>query len=125
MVSKNFKSDIAMLNSINRLCSAYASELGVKPEQIELEIGPGRYRYVKSFSIAPQEPLPAMALDFNAEIIGPIIVHGYRDATLILREFLQYECTRPTRESRRTVHLAAERTEGNFHTTARARGRIG
>ncbi len=123
LVSKNFKSDIAMLNNINRLCTAYAAELGVKPEQVELEIGPGRYRYVKSFSIAPQKPLPAMALDFNAETIGPIIVRGYRDATLVLREFLQYECARPTRESRRTVHLAAERTEGNFHTAAR--GQIG
>ncbi len=119
LVSKNFKSDIAMLNNINRLCTAYAAELGVKPEQVELEIGPGRYRYVKSFSIAPQKPLPAMALDFNAETIGPIIVRGYRDATLVLREFLQYECARPTRESRRTVHLAAERTEGNFHAAAK------
>ena len=120
LVSKNFKSDIAMLNNINRLCTAYATELGVKPEQVELEIGPGRYRYVKSFSIAPEKPLPAMALDFNAETIGPIIVRGYRDATLVLREYLQYEANRPPSESRRTVHLAAERTEGNFHTAAKS-----
>ncbi len=39
LISKNFKSDIAMLSSINRLCTVYAAEMGVKPEQVELEIG--------------------------------------------------------------------------------------
>src|SRR5262245_54531339 len=38
LISKNFRADIAMLNNINRVCSAYAAELGVKPEQLELDI---------------------------------------------------------------------------------------
>lgn len=118
LISKNFRSDIAMLNNINRLCTAYAAEVGVKPEQLELEIGEQRYRYVKSFTIAPQEPLPALTLDFDGEIIGPVIVQGYKDATLVIQNFLSYEATRPTRESRRVVRLAAERPEGNFHLTA-------
>ena len=120
LISKNFKSDITILNSINRLCSIYAAELGVKPEQLELEVGRQRYRYVKSFNIAPERPLPALALDFDGEIIGPVIVQGYKDATRVIRDFLEYEAARPARESRRVVRLAAERVEGNFRLPARS-----
>jgi len=108
-----------MLNNLNRLCSAYARELGVQPEQLELEIGTQRYGYVKAFSIAPEKPLPASALDFDAEIISPVIVQGYLDACKVLKEFLIYEAQRPPRESRRVVHLSAERPEGNFHVTTK------
>jgi hypothetical protein len=117
LVSKNFQSDIAWLNNINRLCSAYATELGVQPEQLELKIGEQQYCFVKSFTIAPREPLPALTLDFDGEIIGPVIVQGYKDAGQVIRDFLDYEDARPTRESRRTVRLAAERLEGNFRVT--------
>ena len=119
LISKNFKSDIALLNNVNRLCSAYAAELGVRPEQLELEIGKQHYRFVKAFTIVPEKPLPAQALDFDGEIIGPVIVQGYQDATKVLRDFLSYEAGRPTRESRRVVRLAAERLEGNFHTVGK------
>ncbi len=118
LISKNLSSDLAMLNSLNRLCSIYAKDLGVKPEQLELEIGAQRYSYVKAFTIAPEQPLPASALDFDAEIIAPIIVQGYRDACKVLEKFLEYEAARPARESRRMVRLAAERPEGNFRVTA-------
>jgi predicted acylesterase/phospholipase RssA len=116
LVSKNFKTDIALLSNINRLCSIYASEMGVKPEQLELEIGKQRYRFVKFFNIAPQEPLPAGALDFDSEIVAPIIVQGYRDAGRVIQQFLDYEASRPT-QSRRRVRLAVERPEGNFRVT--------
>ncbi|MGC2697663.1 MAG: patatin-like phospholipase family protein [Candidatus Angelobacter sp.] len=117
LVSKNFKSDIALLTNINRLCSIYAAELGVKPEQLELEIGKQRYRYLQFFNIAPQKPLLAAALDFDSEIISPIIVQGYRDAGPVIQQFLEYEAGRPPRESRRLVRLAAERLEGNYRVT--------
>lgn len=117
LISKNFTSDIVMLNNINRLCSAYAAEIGVKPEQLELEIGAQHYRYVKSFNIAPEKPLPALALDFDGEIIGPVIVQGYKDARPVIQQFLEYESKRPPCESRRVVRLAAERLEGNFRLT--------
>jgi predicted acylesterase/phospholipase RssA len=116
LISKNLKSDIAMLANLNRLCSIYAEDLGVQPEQLELEIGKQRYTYVKAFNIAPEKPLPATALDFDGEIISPVIVQGYRDACNVVKEFLKYEITRPPRESRRVVRLAAERFQGNFHT---------
>jgi predicted acylesterase/phospholipase RssA len=119
LISKNFKSDIAMLTNINRLCAIYAAEMGVKPEQLELEIGKQHYRFVKFFNIAPEKPLPAAALDFDSEIISPIIVQGYRDARSVIRNFLEYEASRPARESRRMVRLAAERPEGNFRVTGR------
>lgn len=117
LISKNFKSDIALLNNVNRLCSIYAAEMGVQPEQIELEIGKQHYRYVKSFNIAPEKSLPATALDFDGDIIGPIIVQGYKDAAKVIRDYLDYEIARPPRESRRVVRLAAERPEGNFRLT--------
>ncbi len=119
LVSKNFKSDIALLSNINRLCALYATEMGVKPEQLELEVGKQRYRFVKFFNIAPQNPLPAAALDFDAEIISPIILQGYRDAGRTIQMFLEYEASRPTRESRRMVRLAAERPEGNYRMAPR------
>jgi predicted acylesterase/phospholipase RssA len=119
LIEKNFKSDITLLNSINRLCSIYAAELGVRPEQLDLEVGRQHYRYVKAFNIAPEQPLPAMTLDFDGEIIAPVIVQGYKDSTRVIREFLQYECNRPPSESRRVVRLAAERPEGNFRVTTR------
>jgi predicted acylesterase/phospholipase RssA len=119
LISKNLKSDMAMLSNLNRLCSAYANELGVKPEQLELEIGGQHYRYVKAFSIAPEKPLSAAAMDFDGEIISPVIVQGYRDACKVLKEFLEYEIVRPPRESRRVVRLAAERMTGNFRVTAK------
>src|SRR5215472_8755149 len=119
LISKNFKADITLLSNINRLCCAYAAELGVRPEQLELEIGSQRYRYVKSFNIAPKAPLPALALDFDGEIIGPVIVQGYKDAMPVIQQFLEYEATCPPRESRRVVRLAAERLEGNFRLTPR------
>jgi predicted acylesterase/phospholipase RssA len=117
LITKNFKSDITLLDNINSLCTAYAAELGVKPEQLELEIGRQRYRYVKAFTIAPRNPLPALTLDFDGEIIAPVIVQGYKDATRVILEFLEYEAARPPSESRRIVHLAAERMEGNFRLT--------
>jgi predicted acylesterase/phospholipase RssA len=120
LISKNFKSDIALLNNFNRLCCAYAAELGVEPEQVELEIGTQHYRYVEPFHIAPEEPLRANALDFDGDIIGPIIVQGYRDARRVIKDFLEYERSRPARESRRVVRLSAERPEGNFHAPKRA-----
>ncbi len=115
LISKNFKSDIAMLSSINRLCTVYAAEMGVLPEELELEIGKQRYRYMKFFNIAPENPLPAGALDFDSEIVCPVIVQGYRDACKVIEDFLEYERSRPTAESRRVVRLEAERPEGNFH----------
>lgn len=117
MVSKNFKTDIMLLDNVNRLCTAYAGELGIRPEQLELEIGKQRYHYVKSFNIAPEKPLPALALDFDSEIIGPIIVQGYRDAMCVLPQFLEYEASRPTPETKRLIRLAVERPEGNFRMT--------
>lgn len=119
LISKNLKADMAMLNNLNHLCSVYAKELGVKPEQLEMEVGGQRYGYVKAFNIAPEKPLPATALDFDGEIISPVIVQGYRDACKVLKEFLNYESARPPRESRRAVRLSAERPEGNFRVTTR------
>jgi hypothetical protein len=118
LISKNFKADVLMLENLNRLCSIYAGEMGVQPEQIELHMGNQRYRYIKSFNIAPEKPLPAMALDFDGETLRPVITQGYRDATAVLLRYLEYEKGRPERDTRQVVRLAAERAEGNFKTVS-------
>ncbi|HET9839374.1 MAG TPA: patatin-like phospholipase family protein [Candidatus Angelobacter sp.] len=119
LIEKNFKSDVAMLTNVNRLCTIYAAEMGVKPEELELEIGKQHYHYVKFFNIAPEKPLPAGALDFDSEIVRPVIVQGYGDAGKVIEDYLNYEATRPARESRRVVALAAERPEGDYYTMRR------
>ena len=119
LITKNLKIDNAMLSNVNRLCCTYAAELGVQPEQLELEIGKQRYRYVKAFNIAPRQPLPVTVLDFEAELIAPLILQGYQDSIAVLKEFLEYETARPPRHSRQVVRLTAERPEGNYHVAAR------
>ena len=116
LISKNFKSDVMMLENVNRLCTSYAAEMGVKPEQLELQIGTQHYRYIKSFNIAPEKPLPAMILDFDGETLRPVIEQGYHDAMQVILDFLSYEEKRPSHESRRVVRLTAERMEGNYRS---------
>jgi hypothetical protein len=74
---------------------------------------------MKFFNIAPERPLPAGTLDFDAEILSPVIIQGYRDACKVIEEFLEYELTRPAADSRRVVRLEAERPEGDFYTMGR------
>jgi predicted acylesterase/phospholipase RssA len=117
LITKNFKTDVLMLSHVNNLCSIYAAEIGVQPEQLELQIGNQKFRYVKAFNIAPPQPLPVTVLDFEAALVQPLIGQGYVDAVKVIKEFFQYECARPARESRRVVRLSAERLEGNFRVT--------
>jgi predicted acylesterase/phospholipase RssA len=119
LISKNLKTDLKSLDRVNKLCETYAADLGVRPEQVQLEIGPMSVRYVKAFPLCPTKPLAATALDFDGEITTPMIVQGYRDACISVKEFFKYEAQRPASHSRQKVRLSAERVEGNYRAAAR------
>jgi len=116
LISKNLKTDLKALDRVNKLCETYAAELGVRPEQLQLEIGANSFRYVKAFPVCPSKPLVATALDFDGEITTPMIVQGYKDAIATVRQFFEYESKRPASHSRQRVRLTAERPEGNYRT---------
>ena len=120
LISKNLKTDLKALDRVNKLCETYAAELGVRPEQVQLEIGTNSFRYVKAFPVCPSKLLAATALDFDGEITTPMIVQGYRDATASVKEFFLYEAQRPASHSRQTVRLSAERAEGNYRAAAKS-----
>jgi len=119
LISKNLKTDLKQLDRVNNLCETYAAEIGVRPEQVQLEIGAQSVRYVKAFPVCPSKPLAATALDFDGEITTPMIVQGYRDATVSVKEFFKYESERPASQSRQKVRLSAERPEGNYRAAGR------
>jgi len=116
LISKNLKTDLKALDRVNKLCETYAAELGVRPEQVQLEVGANSFRYVKAFPVCPSKPLAATALDFDGEITTPMIVQGYKDAMATVRQFFEYEAKRPASQSRQRVRLTAERLEGNYRT---------
>ena len=119
LIAKNLKTDLKALDRVNKLCETYAAELGVRPEQLQLEVGANSFRYVKAFPVCPSKPLVATALDFDGEITTPMIVQGYRDATASVKEFFKYESQRPASHSRQSVRLSAERPEGNYRAAGR------
>jgi predicted acylesterase/phospholipase RssA len=120
LISKNLKTDLKALDRVNKLCETYAAELGVRPEQLQLEVGANSFRYVKAFPVCPSKPLVATALDFDGEITTPMIVQGYRDATASVKEFFRYESQRPASHSRQSVRLSAERPEGNYRAAGKS-----
>jgi hypothetical protein len=48
-----------------------------------------------------------------------MIVQGYRDATVSVKQFFQYEAQRPASHSRQKVRLSAERPEGNYRAAGK------
>ena len=64
--------------------------LTVPPETITIELGHRRFRYIRPFTVRPAAPLGAGILDFGASATGAMILHGYRDAAVQIREFLAY-----------------------------------
>jgi hypothetical protein len=119
LISKNLKTDLKALDRVNKLCEVYAAEIGVRPEQVQLEIGSNGFRYVKAFPVCPSKPLVATALDFDGEITTPMIVQGYRDAIISVKEFFKYESQRPASHSRQRVRLSAERPDGNYRAAGK------
>lgn len=90
LMHQNLRTDLQTTREANGLCERAAGELGVPPETITIELGHRRFRYIRPFTIRPAAPLGAGILDFGAPATGAMILHGYRDAAVQIREFLAY-----------------------------------
>jgi predicted acylesterase/phospholipase RssA len=108
LMAQNLKTDLKILSSVNTWCEEYAVGLGLRPEEILLHVGKREYRYMKAFTVEPQEELIASVLDFDGDITAPAIVSGYRDGMGAVRQFADYLRGLPTELHRHEVRLVAE-----------------
>jgi len=107
LMSQNLKTDLKILENVNRVCEHHARALGVRPEQVMLDMGTRHYRYRKAFTVSPSEPLAATVLDFDGRITGPAIVQGYRDGCQALRDFTAYIAHLPAEGPKHVLKFSA------------------
>lgn len=108
LMAQNLKTDLKILSSVNAQCVEYAAGMDLRPEQVVLQIGKRRYRYLKAIIVEPQQALAASVLDFDGDITLPAIVQGYRDGVRAVREFAEYLRGLPADLHRQDVRLVAE-----------------
>lgn len=108
LMSRNVIADLRVLESVNQICESYATKVGLRPEQLVLEIGEHTYRYLKAFTIRPEVPLAATLLDFDGRIARPAIEQGYKDGMTAVRAFIEYIAHSPLRETKHILRLASE-----------------
>lgn len=106
MMGQNMRRDLKIFRNINQLCEKHAAELGVRPEQLVIEIGQQRYRYLKSFYVCPAEPLLLTRLDFDSCAVGPAILQGYADGCQAFLDFLAYALEAPAALPKEVVVLS-------------------
>jgi predicted acylesterase/phospholipase RssA len=90
LMLQNLTTDLKILHNVNAACEHAAAERGLHPEEIEIDLGPRRYRWVKSFTVSPARPLRGTVLDFGEATAGPAILQGYADACVQIENFLVY-----------------------------------
>ncbi len=108
MMAQNLRTDMRLLQNVNELCEQHARELGVRPEQICLEIGGRQYRYIKAFTVQPAADLAATLLDFDGPIAAPLIEQGYEDGARAVVEFQAYLAELPPQLQRHLLRLQRE-----------------
>jgi hypothetical protein len=107
LLLQTFLTDRKTLEGFNEMCVAAARSLNLRPEEVEVDVGTRRYRYVKAFTISPRRPLDASVLDFGGRATGRAILQGYRDATRSVMAFLQYAKESRHGGPRRALRLQA------------------
>lgn len=112
LLVQNFLTDRRILENINAICERGAAEAGVRPEEVEIDLGTRRYRYVKTFTIHPSAPLERTILDFGGSTSGQAILQGYRDACEQIESFLKYAPKSRFGRRRHLLALGARRTRG-------------
>ena len=109
LMSRNVRSDLRVLESVNRICETYAAKVGRRPEQLVLEIGDHSYRYLKAFTIRPATPLAATLLDFDGKIVRPAIEQGYKDGVSAIRAFIDYIAENPASGAKHYLRLNSDK----------------
>lgn len=107
LMSQNLKTDLKILENINRVCEHHARSLGVRPEQVVIDMGTRQYRYRKAFTVSPSEPLTATVLDFDGRITGPAIVQGYKDGCQAVHDFTAYIAQLPAGGAKYVLKFSA------------------
>ena len=107
-VLQNLLTDLKVVGDINAACERAAAEIGVRPEEVEIDMGTRRFRYLKIFTIRPDAPLAGTALDFSGETIGPDLLHGYRDACAQIENFLAYAQRAKFKRPRHVLRFSPE-----------------
>lgn len=107
LMSQNLKTDLKILENINRVCEHHARLLGCRPEQVMLDMGTRHYRYRKAFTVGPSEPLAATVLDFDGRITGPAILQGYHDGCQAVRDFTTYIAHLPAEGPKHVLKFSA------------------
>jgi predicted acylesterase/phospholipase RssA len=113
LMSQNLKTDLRILNNVNSLCSHFAEGLGLRPEQVELDVGTRKYRYLKAITVEPSAPMAATVLDFDGDITFPAITLGYRDGMRAVHDFAEYVRELPRGLTRQAVRLEAIRARSS------------
>jgi len=102
----NMLADREILQNINAMCERLAARFDLRPEEVELDMGTRRYRYVPIFTIHPPDPLPGSVFDFGGEGTADAILQGYRDAAVQISAFLDYAPTARFGRQKRLLQVA-------------------
>lgn len=105
LMARNVMAEMRLLETVNQICENQATKMGIRPEQVQLEIGARTYRYLKSITVRPAAPLQATLLDFDGKIVRPAIEQGYKDGVKAVQEFLQYIAEAPGFEAKYVLRL--------------------
>ncbi len=109
LMLQNLLTDLKILSNVNAACEQAAAERGLRPEEVELDLGTRHYRWVKNFTISPAKPLGGTVLDFGGTTTGPAVLQGYRDACFQIENFLAFAPQARFGRPRRVLRYTSER----------------
>ena len=107
LITQEIVANLKHLANFNEACERAAAKLGMNPEEVEIDLGVRRYRYIKTFVVRPSVPLGGTMLDFTADTISPAILQGYYDACTQIESFLAYAPGVKFGSSRRALRLGS------------------
>lgn len=102
----NLTSALKSLEDVNAICERAAAEIGVRPAEVEVDLGQMKYRFVKTFTVRPATPLAGSVLDFSQITMASAILQGYRDATVQIENLLAYARDEKPRCPRQILRVA-------------------
>lgn len=108
LVTQEIVANLKIFSNLNEACERAAVKVGMNPEEIEIDLGGRRYRYIKNFIVRPSSPLGGNILDFTADTISPAILQGYCDACAQIESFLAYASHAKCGSPKRVLRLAMQ-----------------
>jgi predicted acylesterase/phospholipase RssA len=93
LIAQNVQADVALLRSANHNIEVAAGTLGIRPEDVVLDFEGHRFRYVKAFTIRPEQPIRGTILEFGGRDTEESIIRGYVDAAAKIAELATYADT--------------------------------